>query len=193
MRQLLPLVLGAMLLAPAPAAASVVTANDLVKLSAAGLSDDILIALIESDGTVFKLTADDVLSLRERGLSQKVILAMLQTARKAAPSPAPPSNAPAREAAAGPPASEGATTVETQPSEPPAPAPPVVVNVTQQVEQRVEQPRERSSDSYYGRYSYVPVAVPIYVTPPVPQKKPEPVYWGFGGQRRPDTWKDRER
>jgi len=38
-----------------------------------------------------------------------------------------------------------------------------------------------------------PVYVPIYVavpTNPVDVKKDEPVYWGWGGKRRPDAWKE---
>ena len=38
-----------------------------------------------------------------------------------------------------------------------------------------------------------PVYVPVYVavpTKPVEVKTDEPVYWGWGGQRRPDAWKE---
>jgi hypothetical protein len=156
-----------------------VTANDLVKLSAAGLGDDILVALIESHEAVFRLTADDVLDLRKRGLSEKVILAMLQTAMRPKEKTAEVTTGEFRP-------------LETQrvddvPGEPP---PPVVVNVTQQVEQRVEQPRPEPTRTVHVAY---PVAVPVFVAPRRPEKRPEPVYWGFGGQRRPDTWRDPNR
>jgi hypothetical protein len=179
MRHILPWVMAAAVLAlPRPAAADEsVTANDLVKLAAAGLGDDILVALIESHDTVFKLSAADILALRERGLSQKVILAMLQTASKtkAAPAAATPAERP------------DLPPVALVPVEPTPPQPPVVVNVTQQVEQHVEAPRPG-----YSQVVQVPVAVavPVYVRPQHPVRKPEPVYWGFGGQRRPDTWRD---
>ena len=184
MRPTLPFLLAmAVLLSPGVAAADEsVTVNDLVKLSAAGLGDDILIALIESHDTVFKLSADDVLALRERGLSQKVILAMLQTALRPKSRPAEPAPAVAAPVPV-PPAPE--VEVVPPPQEPP---PPVVVNVTQQVEQRVEQPRE--TERYTRLPVAYPIAVPVYIAPARPQPKPEPVYWGFGGQRRPDTWRD---
>lgn len=177
MRHSLGLLFAAILvLAPAAAAASNVSADDLVKLHAAGLNDDVLIALIESDGAVFKLSAEDILALRERGLSQKVILAMLQTAKKpAAEAPALP------QPAAGDHPPDVPARVETV--EPPAP---VVVTVTQQVEQRVEAPRP-SEPRYVTQPLYV--TYPIFVAPPV--KPAPPVYWGFGGQRRPDTWRRR--
>jgi hypothetical protein len=155
-----------------------VTVNDLVKLAGAGLNDDVLVALIESHDTIFSLTAGDILALRERGLSQKVILAMLQTAAKAKAARA------AEQLAI--PAGPDTSRIDPAPADVAPPAPPVVVNVTQQVEQHVESPR--SPD--YSRVVTVPVAVPIHVRPPHPVKEPEPVYWGFGGQRRPGTWQE---
>ena len=140
------------------------TASQLVDLSRAGLSDDILVELIESDGSTFQLTAADVLALHREGLSDKVIVAMARTAKKAKPVEAP--------AAAPAPASA------------PAPAPPTVVNVHQTVTQHVEAPLRQSKPSYA-----VPIAVPVYL-PVTPVAKPQPVYWGWGGQRRPDSWDD---
>jgi hypothetical protein len=193
MRRSLPLVLAAALaFAPSAAAASNVTADDLVKLSAAGLNDDVLVALIESDGAVFKLSADDILALRERGLSQQVILAMLRTATRPAPGAATATTAPRdqRPASVPPPVATTATSEVVTVDPPPAPPPPVVVNVTQQVDQRVEQPRPREPD-YLTRPLYVTYPVPIHVAPGVPTRPAPPVYWGFGGQRRPDTWRDK--
>jgi hypothetical protein len=182
MRPTLPFILATVvLLSPGVAAADdSVTVNDLVKLSAAGLGDDILVALIESHDTVFKLGADDVLALRERGLSQKVILAMIQTATRPKARPVEPAPLQAIDVPAPEPSRVDAVAQE--------PPPPVVVNVTQQVEQHVEQPRE--SERYMRVPVAYPVAVPVYVAPARPQPKPAPVYWGFGGQRRPDTWRD---
>jgi hypothetical protein len=187
MRHLLGFALAAALI-PALSAAQTpqnVSADDLVKLSAAGLNDDILIALIESDRAVFRLTADDVLSLRDRGLSQRVILAMLQTA-KASPRAASTAAAPIEPA----PLDIDRAVVALPPAEQIEPPPPVVVNVTQQVEQHVDAPQERPYSS--PAFVTYPVAVPVFVAPRrphAPDRKPDPVYWGFGGQRRPDTWK----
>jgi hypothetical protein len=153
------------------------------------LSDDILVALIESDGSVFHLTAADVVALLDRGLSEKVVTAMLRTAtlaRAAAPTATGPRDAivtPAPiETPDAEPVQEFQETQETARST----TAPVVVNVTQKVEQKVE-PEVRTVA--------VPVAVPVYVAvpsrPAVTRAAPAPVYWGFGGQRRPDTWQER--
>lgn len=164
--------LAVLLLLGVASQASAVTARDLVMLSQAGLSDEVLVALIESDGSKFTLTADDILDLRRQGLSEQVIVAMLRTSR-VAPEPAAARDGP------GPPLDA----LQPQAVQPEAAAPqPVVVNVTQQVEQRVEMAPERVETIY------VPVAVPV-VTHPIPKRPPpEPVYWGWGGKRRPDTW-----
>mgnify|MGYP003575876813 FL=1 len=56
-----------------------VSLNDLIGLSRAGLSDDILIALVESERSVFHLDAEDVKELKGQGLSDRLILHLLST------------------------------------------------------------------------------------------------------------------
>src|SRR4030095_11236778 len=63
-------------------ATAATTAEQLVELMKAGLSDDILIALIQTDGSTFQLSAPEILSLHRQGLSERVILAMQETARR---------------------------------------------------------------------------------------------------------------
>jgi hypothetical protein len=65
--------------APAPAAA--VSMADLIALSRAGLSDEVLVALVEADNTSFPLDAPKILELRQQGLSERVITAMLKSGR----------------------------------------------------------------------------------------------------------------
>jgi len=195
MRQSLGFLLVASLaLGPAAFPAHAVTIADLVKLKDAGLTDDILVALIESDGSRFSLTADAIIEVRRQGLSERVILAMLKTAARVAPPKAPPRDIARLEVpvlVSGVPAETGEVRTEevvVRDSDERRDAP-VVVNVTQKVEQRVET-REVT------RTEYVPVAVPVAVPVHVnrqPEKPPAPVYWGFGGQRRPDSWKDKDR
>lgn len=161
------------LLGPAVSQAFAVSIPDLVSLSREGVTDPVLVALIETDGSKFNLNADDIRSLRYQGLSDTVIVAMIRTSR---PKPVEQADAPE-------PAERAAERAPT-PQRTPAPAP-VVVNqtVTQQV--RVERQVEREVER--------PVYVPVYVavpTKPVEVKKEEPVYWGWGGQRRPDAWKE---
>jgi hypothetical protein len=171
-RLLVTLVSTALLVVSAAGTAWATSIEDLIKLKTnkvAPVSDDVLIALIESDGSVFHLTADDIVPLRQKGLSERVIIAMMLTAKKAPPEvdvvePLPLDSL------------QGPGKAVTQPTVP-------VVNVTQSNVQTVEQPRQRSET----RTAYIPVYVPVAV-PVVRQPAPEPVYWGFGGQRRPDTW-----
>lgn len=74
------LLLGALLWAPASAHA--VSARDIIELSKAGLSDEILIALIDADRTVFTLDKEQILDLRKAGVSERVLLKMLRTRRE---------------------------------------------------------------------------------------------------------------
>ena len=85
-----------------PGSASAVSTRDLIELAKAGLSDEVLVALIEADGTEFHLDAPKILELREAGLSEQVIMAMIKNTRPAPPPdastaqalPAPPAGAP---------------------------------------------------------------------------------------------------
>jgi hypothetical protein len=159
---------------PAVGRAYAVSIRDLVELSKEGVSDEILVALIETDGSRFVLSVADIRSLRAQGLSDGVIVAMLRTR---------PLTGPPRDGVAD----------ALPPPEPPAPktivihepAPPPVV-VTQTVTQYVEAPRHREPPAAV----YVPVYVPVPRVAPKPEKEPEPVYWGWGGKRRPDAWKE---
>ena len=62
-----------------PVSAHAVTVRDIIELSKAGLSDDILIAVIEADRTVFTLDKDQILELKKAGVSDLVILKMLRS------------------------------------------------------------------------------------------------------------------
>jgi hypothetical protein len=173
--------LAALVFAFSATVAGATTVEDILKFKAGKtpLSDDLLIALIESDGSVFRLTGEDVLVLKGKGLSDKLLVAMLKTATKARPAVVDP---PTEVAEAWTPLPGAVYVPLTSPS-----VSPVVLNVSQQVEQKVVHPSPARSD----RTVYVPVAVPVAV-PYVPRPRPEPaapVYWGFGGQLRPDTWK----
>jgi hypothetical protein len=140
------------------------TAAQMVELSRAGLDDEVLIALIETDGSSFHLTADDILSLHQQGLSDRVIRAMQETARMPAPTEAPVPPEPTRVEAI-PPVVQQVPIVNL--SEPP---PPVAV--------------------YPLAVVYVPIEVPSRIRPAEHRAPPAPEYWGFGGQRRPDSWDD---
>jgi hypothetical protein len=144
-----------LLTGPFVAPATAVTIEELFSLKANGLSDDILVALIASDGSVFRLVPEDVVTLYRRGLSERVILAMIGTSRGR---PQPPA--------------EMVTPVPGQ--------------------QTIVQPVQVVNSAPVE--VYVPVEVPVTVfvpviNPPELEKRDKPVYWGFGGQLRPDAWR----
>jgi len=181
----------AILLGPLASLAAGAEIWELLSFKRQGISDDVLIALIETDGSEFHLTAGDVQMLHDKGLSDRVILAMLKTAKKRVDAPAPPlapqtdvpllpvdPNAPPPDQQ--PPA--GASTYVGAPlpaddqtmAPPPEPPAPLVQEI------------------------YVPIAVPVVVGAVVSRPDhhpiaPQPVavkpeYWGWGGERRPGTW-----
>lgn len=80
-RLLLPIPLAVAVLVAAAPRADAVTIHDLVELTRAGLGDEILVALIEADGTIFSLDAREILRLHEAGVSERVVLAMLRSGR----------------------------------------------------------------------------------------------------------------
>ncbi len=57
------------------------TTEDVVSLSEAGVNDEVVIAKIRSSHSVFDLSADEIITLREAGVSDRVITAMLRTYR----------------------------------------------------------------------------------------------------------------
>ena len=76
-------------LAVLPSRADAVTIRDIIALSKAGLSDDILSAVIDADRTIFTLDAEQILELRRAGVSDAVLLKMVRTRREFEPAPAP--------------------------------------------------------------------------------------------------------
>lgn len=70
------------LFALAPAAASAVTIEQIVALSKAGVSEPIILALIDRDKTVFTIEPERLAALQREGLSERVIVAMLKSGRE---------------------------------------------------------------------------------------------------------------
>jgi hypothetical protein len=71
--------LAAGLLMPSPASA--ITIDQVVSLAKAGVTDTVILALIDRDRTVFAIEPEQILALQRDGLSEKVILAMLKSGR----------------------------------------------------------------------------------------------------------------
>ncbi|MDE3155780.1 MAG: hypothetical protein KGN76_11795 [Acidobacteriota bacterium] len=152
LRRSVPLLMAAALTAGLATPARAVTLRDLVALSQAGLSDAVLIALIQTDQTIYGVTPRQILTLKADGVSDPVILALIRNGRQDGVPPAQPSVAPpAPEAPAAsadralPPGETGVAVVGDHPVAPAPAAAPVVV---------VPAP------------VFYPVAVPVYVGPP---------------------------
>ena len=74
-----------LLLALMPAPASAVTIQQVVALSKAGVSDEVVLALIDRDKTIFAIDPDQLIALKREGLSETVVLAMLRSGRQEPP------------------------------------------------------------------------------------------------------------
>ena len=74
-------------LALLPASASALTVQDMMALSKAGFSDEVLLALIDRDKPVFSIDPDALIALKREGVSEKIVLAMLKSGRQEPPSP----------------------------------------------------------------------------------------------------------
>lgn len=168
-----------MALSLVPARAEALTLRDIVELHKAGLSDDVLVALVEVHKGVFTLDTETMKSLKADGLSDRLLIAIINSGRAALPEPVPVAVEPAQ---------EPAPTVVVIDHYHHEPSPRVIL---QQVPVYVPVPVRRSG----GRRAAVgqprTPASPFYtgqVREPAPVTAPEPVYWGFGGKLRPDAW-----
>jgi hypothetical protein len=66
----------------APSTASAVTLDEIVGLARAGVTDAIILALIDRDKTVFTIEPERIVKLQKDGLSEAVILALLKSGRE---------------------------------------------------------------------------------------------------------------
>lgn len=76
---LVGLLAAAVTLTPRPAAA--VTVDQIVALSKAGVSEAVILALLDRDGTVLTIAPEQIVNLKREGLSDTLILAMLKNGR----------------------------------------------------------------------------------------------------------------
>jgi len=81
-----------------PATARAVTVRDIIELTKAGLSDEIITALIDADRTMFTLDGGQIVELKRAGVTPVVLLKMVRSRREFEPpaelpvqaEPAPP-------------------------------------------------------------------------------------------------------
>lgn len=103
-------------LGPAPKA---MTVEDVIKLSKAGLSDDLIIAQIKTRNQRFALSTDQLIQLKTAKVSERVIQVMIDPAYKpAAPQPAPANKAPTAQPVSSPPGSPQPVASKSDATEP---------------------------------------------------------------------------
>ena len=186
MRRIVPLTLAIVAsLVLTAARAEALSVRDVIELSKAGLGEEVLLALIEVDPSIFAIDAPTLKQLKAAGVSERVIVAMIKSGRTARPEPiaaADPDPAPA-------PRHEPEVVVidhRDAPAPAPAPAPvayPVAVPVYVPVVTDIRH-RDRVETVLQTDQGLVKARVPV----PPNCVKAEPVYWGFGGKLRPGSW-----
>jgi len=76
------IVLGCLALGLAvPRDASAITVDQIVSLAKSGVTDTVILALIDRDRTVFAIEPEQIVALQRDGLSERIILAMLKSGR----------------------------------------------------------------------------------------------------------------
>lgn len=170
--------------------ADALTVRDVIELSKAGLGDEVLLALIEVDPSVFAIDAPTLKQLKAAGVTDRVIVAMIKSGRTPRADTVPAVDADAVPAA--PRTREPEVIVidhRDAPAPPPAAAPapiayPVAVPVYVPVVTDAYRHRDRVETVVQTDQGYVRARVPV----PANCVKAEPVYWGFGGKLRPGSW-----
>jgi len=167
--------------------ADAVTLRDIIELSKAGLSEQVLLALIEVDRPIFSIDAQTLKQLKASGVSEVVIVAMIRSGRTPQPEAAP---APVTQTDPSPePAREPQVVVIDHHDTPPQPQP-VAVPVAYPVYVPVA-----AANRGFFREERVTTILPtdqglVRARVPVPPNciRAQPVYWGFGGKLRPGSW-----
>ena len=78
------------LLGCVPATASAVTIDEVVALAKSGVSEQVVVAVIERDQTLFTLSPALIMKLQRDGLSDRILLALIKSGRPNEPLPASP-------------------------------------------------------------------------------------------------------
>lgn len=149
-----------------------VSLRDLVDLSKQGLSDELLIALVEAEKSVFHLNAADVKSLKEQGLSDRLLIHLLQT----------PTLRPVQE--------PQLHIADVRPDRAPEPAQVVIVDRVETIAVPVYVPVVVAGRSQRGHDQDRDRDRDRDKADDVARRRPAPAqYWGYGGKLRPDAWK----
>ena len=178
-----------LLLAAAVSPAEALTIRDVIELTKAGVSEEVLLALIDVDGGVYASDTETLKALKAAGVSERVMVALVRSGReRQVPEPAPPPPVPQDEAQAPAPQVVVIEHHEPQVQQVVVPVPvyvPVYTTSPRAHGDAYATQRVRTGDFVPSNY------VPFQPAPPVIRQQAEPappVYWGFGGKRRPDAW-----
>lgn len=167
--------------------AEALSVRDVIELSKAGLGEEVLLALIEVDPSIFAIDAGTLKQLKSAGVTERVIIAMIKSGRTPRPDPLPAEDP---QPVPSPRAREPEVIVidhRDAPAPAPAPAPvayPVAVPVYVPVVTDMYRQRDRVETVLQTDQGLVKARVPV----PANCVKAEPVFWGFGGQLRPGSW-----
>ena len=156
------------------------SATDVVKLSRAQVSDDIIVSYVQNSSSSFSLSSDNIVQLRKEGVSDRVLNAMLEQHRKVvneAQAAVPASVAPVSNEN-----NASVSAAETvQPT--PAPAPPAATAPAAPASSVYVIPYPAATAAYYG-YPYRPYYYPYYYGPSYSPYHAGPIVsfrFGFGG------------
>jgi hypothetical protein len=170
--------------------ADAITIRDVIELSKAGLSDPVLLALIEVDRGVFSIDTATLKLLKEAGVSEAVIVAMIRSGRTPASVEPAPASVPTDPDPA--PRNRDPEVIVIDHHDAPAP-----VSVPYPVAVPVYVPVQTNGGFFnnFNRRDTVTTTIPtdmglVRARVPVPPNciKAEPVFWGFGGKLRPGSW-----
>ena len=173
--------------------AEAITLQEIIDLTRAGVSEEVLLALIEIDQRVFPIDPATLRKLKDAEVSERVVVAIIKSGRT--PSPAPVPEPPAISAPNPDPPQPQVVVIEREPPVREVFVPvPVYVAVESHLRSRHSRHFQRPLavspfSSSFGMVTPAPLPPPSVLTPPVRhQKAAEPVYWGWGGKLRPDAW-----
>jgi hypothetical protein len=166
--------------------ADAVTIRDIIDLSKAGLSEPVLLALIEVDRSVFTIDTATLKQLKDSGVSDAVIVALIRSGRTPATQPVAP---PVMTTEQDPEPPREPQVIVIDHHDTPAPQP-----VAVPVAYPVYVPVATTSRQFF-REDTVRTVLPtdqglVRARVPVPAGciKAQPVFWGFDGKLRPGSW-----
>ena len=177
------------LLAISSARADALTVRDVVELTRAGLGEEVLLALIEVDPSVFPIDTATLKYLKDAGVSQRVIVAMVRSARTPPPAAVPD---PFMAQVAPQPPEPQVVVIDHHDAERVREVPVAVpVYIPVPVVQRI--PRHFDNVHRVDRVDRVPDTEDRRDRTDSSTKNDhssrQPVYWGTSGTLRPDAWK----